>query len=85
MFDSSGSSGNIIGGASPKLGPLGPNGGDTDTVPLLEGSPAISKGDTATCAAAPVKGLDQRGYVRPSESCSIGAFDPNAKNIPSSS
>jgi hypothetical protein len=51
-------------------------------VPLLAASPAIGAGDSATCAAAPVSGLDQRGYVRPSGSCDIGAYDSKAQNIP---
>ena len=80
-FDGGSSAGNIV-GTDAKLGTLGPNGGQTKTVPLLPGSPAIGAGDPATCAAAPVSGLDQRGYVRPSGSCDIGAFDSKAQNIP---
>ena len=50
---------NLIGG-TPLLGTLGNNGGLTQTVPLLAGSPAIGTGDPAVCAAAPVGGKDQR-------------------------
>src|SRR5690606_39642700 len=32
----------------------------------------------SVCQGEAVRGLDQRGYWRPLESCSIGAFDPNA-------
>jgi len=65
-----------------KLGSFGRNGGLTSTMPLLPGSPAIGTGDPATCDASPVGSLDQRGYVRPNESCDIGAFDSKAQNIP---
>lgn len=57
---------------------LAANGGPTQTVALQDGSPAIDAGDAAVCAAAPVLGLDQRGYQRPgtgASTCSIGAFE----------
>jgi len=42
----------------------------------LAGSPAINAGDDATCAAAPVSGLDQRGIIRPQGvHCDIGAYE----------
>src|SRR5690606_9249489 len=44
----------------PLLGDFGNYGGDTQTVPLLPGSPAIDAGDGATCLAT-----DQRGVARP--------------------
>jgi hypothetical protein len=85
-FDPNGSSGNLTAPlANPldaKIGTLGPNGGTTSTVPLQTGSPAIGAGNAATCLAQPVGSLDQRGYVRPSGSCDIGAFDSKAQNIP---
>jgi hypothetical protein len=60
----------------PLLGPLADNGGPTQTFALLTGSLAIDAGDDATCSAAPVNGLDQRGVTRPQEShCDIGAFE----------
>ena len=67
----------------PKLDPAGlaSNGGPTLTIALLPGSPAINAGDQAICAAPPVNGVDQRGYVRPgtgSANCSIGAFEFNS-------
>ncbi len=55
----------------PLLGALDDYGGDTQTVPLLPGSPAIDAGDVATCLAT-----DQRGIARPQgSSCDIGAFE----------
>jgi hypothetical protein len=58
------------------LGPLGDYGGSTQTFPLLPGSSAIDAGDNATCAAAPVNGLDQRGVARPQGAhCDIGAYE----------
>jgi Right handed beta helix region len=80
-FDQRGTRGNLV-NTNAKVGPLGPNGGPTSTVPLLAGSPAIGAGDAATCAAAPVGRVDQRDYVRPSGSCDIGAYDSKAQNIP---
>ncbi len=55
--------------ADPLLGSLGDNGGPTQTMPLLAGSPAI---DAANPAACPV--LDQRGYSR-SGACDIGPYE----------
>jgi CSLREA domain-containing protein len=46
------------------LGPLQDNGGPTFTHALLPGSHAIDLSPTASCAAAPVNGLDQRGEPR---------------------
>ncbi|MCB0048644.1 MAG: hypothetical protein KDE24_03745, partial [Caldilinea sp.] len=54
----------------PLLGAFGDYGGDTQTVPLLPGSPAIDAGDGATCLAT-----DQRGVERPEGTCDIGAFE----------
>jgi hypothetical protein len=81
-LDSDGSCG-VGAAANPMLDPagLGTNGGPTQTVALQAGSPAINAGDQAACAAAPVVGLDQRGYARPgtgATSCSIGAFEYDA-------
>jgi hypothetical protein len=62
--------------ANANLGPLQDNGGPTLTHALLEGSDAIDAGDDATCAAAPVNGVDQRGVARPQgEHCDIGAYE----------
>jgi hypothetical protein len=60
----------------PLLGALADNGGPTRTFALLAGSPAIDAGDDATCANAPVNGLDQRGIARPQGAhCDIGSFE----------
>jgi hypothetical protein len=68
--------------ADPKLGPLADNGGPTQTMALLPGSPAIDTADNAICAAAPVNNLDQRGQTRPTDgnndsvaACDIGAYE----------
>ncbi len=59
---------NRVGVASPGLGPLQNNGGPTETHALLEGSPAIDKGDNFGLTT------DQRGFLRPFDVGSI----PNA-------
>lgn len=60
----------------PNLGSLADNGGPTQTMALLSGSPAIDAGDSTTCAAAPVNGRDQRGVSRPQGTqCDIGAYE----------
>jgi CSLREA domain-containing protein/uncharacterized repeat protein (TIGR01451 family) len=67
MFTDSGSKQN----ANPQLGALQNNGGPTDTMALLAGSPAIDAGTNAGCPAT-----DQRGVTRPQGSaCDIGAFE----------
>ncbi len=61
---------NII-SADPLLGVYANHGGYTDTIPLLEGSSAIDKGNDATCADT-----DQRGVARPQGTqCDIGAYE----------
>ena len=80
--------GNIV-GVAPMLDPveLHDNGGPTQTVALLAGSPAINAGDDAVCAGAPVNNRDQRGYVRPGTGathCSIGAYEFNSPGPPPS-
>nr|MDQ6906979.1 hypothetical protein [Chloroflexota bacterium] len=74
---------------NPRLGPLGNNGGPTQTVPLLKGSSTIDAGDDAVCAqtgAGKVNNVDQRGVTRPfGAHCDIGAFEyqePNALPAP---
>lgn len=55
----------------PLLGGLQNNGGETDTLALQAGSPAIDAGTNDGCPAA-----DQRGVSRPQgPSCDIGAFE----------
>ncbi len=54
------------------------NGGPTETVALAPSSPAIGSGDAATCTAAPINNLDQRGDPRNAATrgtCDIGAYD----------
>lgn len=70
--------------ADPRLGPLANNGGETDTMALLGGSPAINAADAAKCPST-----DQRGLPRPSlGGCDIGAFEvqptPSATSVPPS-
>jgi hypothetical protein len=75
---SNGTNGNQVGGngspvIDPRLGPLANNGGPTQTLALLSGSPALGKADNA---AAPHR--DQRGHVRldeGGETTDIGAFE----------
>jgi hypothetical protein len=65
----------------PLLGPLQNNGGPTETMALLPGSPAIDGGNPAGCTDG--KGhllmTDQRGMPRPdkedSTGCDIGAYE----------
>ncbi len=53
-------------GVDPRLGPLGDNGGATQTHALLADSPAIDGGDPAGCLGefSGYLALDQRGYMR---------------------
>jgi CSLREA domain-containing protein len=67
MFTDPGSKQN----ANPLLGALANNGGGTDTLALLEGSPALDAGTNAGCPP-----VDQRGVTRPQgPACDIGAFE----------
>ncbi len=65
----------------PMLNSLANNGGNTPTMSLQTGSPAIDAGDNTICAAAPVNNLDQRGVTRPFDGdgggavCDIGAYE----------
>jgi hypothetical protein len=59
--------------SDPMLGSLAENGGPTQTMALLAGSPAINAGNDITCEA-----VDQRGVIRPQGShCDIGAYEAN--------
>nr|MCB0041909.1 Ig-like domain repeat protein [Caldilinea sp.] len=63
--------GNITSGGDALLGALGDYGGDTQTMPLLPGSPAIDAGDATACPDT-----DQRGATRPvGDGCDMGAFE----------
>lgn len=67
----------------PKLAPLTDNGGNTWTMALRADSPALNSGDNATCAAAPIYNLDQRGFARPQGAqCDIGAYEKDLGPIP---
>jgi hypothetical protein len=67
MFADPGSKQNV----NPLLGLLANNGGETDTLALLEGSPAIDAGTNVGCPP-----VDQRGVSRPQgAACDIGAFE----------
>ncbi len=77
------SCGETIPSRDPRLDPDGvkDNGGPTQTIALLPGSPAIDAGDSAVCANPPVNGVDQRGFARPGSGhtqCSIGAYEADA-------
>jgi hypothetical protein len=60
---------------NPLLGPLQDNGGPTQTMALLAGSPALNAGDTAQLGVA-----DQRGVVR-SGGVNIGAYQASASAL----
>lgn len=63
---------------NPKLSPLANNGGATLTMALGATSKALGAGDNGVCAAAPVNGVDQRGFPRPNPPgtvCDIGAYE----------
>lgn len=67
MFADAGSKQN----SNPLLGGLANNGGETDTLALQPGSPAIDAGTNAGCPPT-----DQRGVSRPQgAACDIGAFE----------
>jgi len=57
------------------LGTLQNNGGPTFTMALGAGSSAIGTGSATISNAAPISGLDQRGYTRSATTPSIGAFE----------
>ena len=65
----------------PKLGMLGYYGGQTQTIPLLSGSPAIDAGNPNGCTDAQGNLLktDQRGMPRPDPEdkggCDMGAYE----------
>jgi hypothetical protein len=67
------SNGNQVGVENPVLGTLADNGGPTQTIALLPGSPAIGAG-SSTIPGVAVPTTDQRGVPRPSTSIDIGAF-----------
>lgn len=68
------------------LSPLADNGGPTQTHALPAGSPALDLAPNASCTAAPVNGVDQRGEPRnqngkggaTNNECDAGAFERSA-------
>jgi CSLREA domain-containing protein len=79
LMESSTNCGTPVSSADPMLGPLASNGGSTQTMALLPGSPAIDAGDDAVCAAAPVNTTSQNGRSRPQGAhCDIGSVEANA-------
>jgi len=74
MFTDAGSKQNT----DPLLGGLQNNGGETDTLALQPGSPAIDAGTNDGCP-----GTDQRGVTRPQgSSCDVGAFELQQRATP---
>lgn len=72
----------IITGKDPKLGPLADNGGSTQTMALLPGSPAIDAGNPAKpgSGGGACEVTDQRGRPRGANGagkavCDLGAFE----------
>lgn len=67
---------NFQSGSDPSLGVLGSNGGPTQTLALLPGSPALDAGDNILCAQSPVNNRDQRGVQRTHDAqCDLGAYE----------
>ncbi len=64
---------NQLGVANPLLGPLASNGGLTQTIAVLPGSPAIGMGSDSIPGVT-VPPTDQRGVPRPPDSVDVGAF-----------
>jgi hypothetical protein len=74
-FTASGDQQNV---ADPKVGALGNNGGQMDTMALLSGSPAIDHADAANCPAT-----DEIGTTRPQgPACDVGAFEVPVAVVP---
>lgn len=75
------SSGGDFNNRDPLLGPLQNNGGTTDTMALLPGSPAIDAGNPAGCTDGQghLLNTDQRGMPRPdsedTSGCDMGAYE----------
>ena len=81
-----GINGNLVGVATPGLGDLANNGGPTQTIAVLSGSPAIDAGNTALAVDAHGSPLttDRRGPGFPrvvNETIDIGAFEVGDANL----
>ena len=75
-----GTNNNQVGVASPDLGSLANNGGPTQTVALLDGSPAIDKGSNTYVATG---ATDQRGLTRiVNTTVDIGASEVQTTSMP---
>jgi hypothetical protein len=80
---SNGSQGNQVGVTNPGLGALANNGGPTQTMALLSGSPAIDRGSNAFVTVATT---DQRGLTRIVNGIvDIGAYEVQAPSAPTAS
>src|SRR5262249_12883464 len=78
---SHGGHGNQVGVRRPGLGPLANNGGPTQTIALLPGSPALDHGGNTYVNAGET---DQRGYTRiVNGTVDIGAFEVQTPSAPS--
>jgi hypothetical protein len=76
--------GTVASPLDPHLGQLADNGGPTQTLALLSGSPAINAGDATDCQAAPVNSIDQRRHSRrlaPRLACDTGAYDTGGQPL----
>ena len=83
---SSGATGSDMINVDPKLGPLQNNGGSTQTMALLFGSPAIDHGDPAFNPNSfnPVLANDQRGGARTINGrVDIGSYEADVAHFPS--
>jgi hypothetical protein len=63
------------------LGPLGNNGGPTQTVPLLAASPAIGVGDPAQNGTADQRGIMRPQQMGPNPRPDIGAYERTANTL----
>jgi predicted outer membrane repeat protein len=62
---------------------LADHGGSTRTIALVRSpdNPAINAAGSASCIAAPVSSVDQRGLPRPTGACDIGAYEAQLPTI----
>ena len=68
----------------PDLGPLAYNGGSTETVPLLVGSPAIGSAAAVACESVVVASEDERGSIRNASkrgACDVGSYDTGGRRV----